>query len=98
MIIMVGAILLTCPAGAIDKTKKDTTIPKTKPPAVDTARKVDKAVGGQNGSEQKASRSKYDDFVDVNGNGIDDRAEKQSTAKPKREPAADSTAVKPPKK
>lgn len=111
IIVAIGTLWLTSTAGAIDKKKRDTPAPRSKPVTVDTGRKVNSATGeqqdagqktsdqkaggqkaadrkvsDQDASDQKNERSKYDNFIDVNRNGIDDRADRQSTSKPKPEP------------
>jgi hypothetical protein len=94
----VAVFLLAGTAGAIDRAKRDAATVKAKPPVIDTGIGADKPAVEKKLPDPKASRSKYDDFIDLNGNGVDDRAEKQGSAKPKREPLSDSTSVKPPKK
>ncbi|NMC45168.1 MAG: hypothetical protein GYA46_14705 [candidate division Zixibacteria bacterium] len=118
IIVAIGTLWLTSTAGAIDKKKKDTPAPKSKPVTVDTGRKVNPAAGAQpgadqntsdrkaegqggaerkesnqNATDQKTGRSKYDNFIDVNRNGIDDRADRQSTTKPKPEPKLEPKPV-----
>lgn len=97
VLIAAAVIFLTGAAGAIDKTKKNTVVPRTKPPAADTGKNIDKSVREQKVGDQKTGHSKYDNFIDANGNGVDDRAEKQAAAKPKPEQSADSTTAKTPK-
>jgi len=62
---------LSLPAVAIDKEKKDET-PKDSNKTTENVK-------------QDQSKKNYDDFVDTNKNGIDDRAEKKTTSKPKKE-------------
>jgi hypothetical protein len=97
-VLPVAILFLYGSAGAVDKTKKDTASIRVKPPVVDTIRTSGKSSGEETGLDPNRSRSKYDNFIDLNNNGVDDRAEKQSPTKPKKEPVPDSTSLKPPKK
>jgi len=97
-VLVVVALLLSGSAGAIDKTKRDTASVKDKPPVVDTGQAARKPSSEKKHPDLNQSRSKYDDFIDLNNNGIDDRAEKRCPTKPRKEPVSDSTSVKPPKK
>ncbi|MDD4053167.1 MAG: hypothetical protein PHR28_14880 [candidate division Zixibacteria bacterium] len=98
LMIAVVALFLYGSASAIDKTKKDKTVIKVKPTVVDTGQAARQPSSDKKQPDPKLSRSKYDDFIDVNNNGIDDRAEKQGATKPRKEPASDSTSAPPPKK
>ncbi len=74
---------------AVDKKKKttDTTSAVTQP---DKNTQADTAT--------KADKPKYDNFIDNNGNGIDDRKEnlkqKKSSPKPQKDQKPDTTKVK----
>lgn len=74
-------LLWVGPAGAVDKTKKDKT-----PPPKEKIIKVEKDEKGKSGDQKtdnQTSRRKktYDNFVDKNNNGIDDRSEKKVSTK-----------------
>lgn len=98
LVVAVAAFLMVGSIAAIDKAKKDTAAIKTKPSQADTSRGSNRPSVEKKRPDRNPSRSKYDDFIDLNGNGVDDRAEKHGSTKPKREPTTDSTSVKPPKK
>ena len=78
-IMVACSLLLAGGVLAIDKSKKDvtpdSTAVKTEPAPVDD-------------NQTKAdSNQKFDNFIDNNSNGIDDRAEKNKPAPPKKEKA-----------
>jgi hypothetical protein len=79
------AAVLSAPAMGIDKKrdpspKKDTPTVEKKTP--DRSRSVDDSKT----TKVKTRKKNYDDFVDRNNNGIDDRAEKSSTPKKPEKP------------
>ena len=79
------------PASAIDRSKKDSPAPKQERPAVDKPQqKPAKNTSDSKATQDTGSRKKnYDDFVDRNNNGIDDRAERGSkTTKTKKPESA----------
>jgi len=88
------------PASAIDRSKKDNPAPKQERPVVDKpVQKQAKTTTDGKATRNTGSRKKnYDDFVDRNNNGIDDRAEKGSKKttpkKPKSAPKK-TTPAKP---
>ena len=98
-IVLTLCLMLFClgTAGAIEKSKKDQPAPK-KDSQVVRQKSPEKA---QNPVDTKAAqtpapeRKNYDDFIDRNNNGIDDRAEKGATAK---KPSAPETRSKTTKK
>jgi hypothetical protein len=66
----------SAPVFAIDKSKKDESKKTVK---------VDKKKTSQSNDTQRSKKSKsYDDFVDRNNNGIDDRAEKNTPKQTKK--------------
>ena len=89
-------LLWAGPAAAIDKTKKDEN-PKKDQVQVDKAQKPPEQEKQQKetigGSEN--TKKSYDNFIDTNNNGIDDRAESKN-APPK--PQKDESSKKPEKK
>ncbi len=72
--------VLIDPASAIDRSKKDKPKPKPERPAVDKpTNNQTRTVPDSKATKNTDSRKKnYDDFVDRNNNGIDDRVEKTS--------------------
>ncbi len=94
--ILILSLLWVGSANSIDKTGKDS---KTKKPEVVAADKTDKS--GQEDTQpqttdQAGSRSKttYDDFIDTNNNGIDDRAEKKAITGKTKKPEPNQGASK----
>jgi len=87
LVIIIGALMALIvwsdPAAAIDKSKKE------KPPQADKKVEIkkDKKDTGRKDRVAGSHKTKksYDDFVDRNNNGIDDRAEK-ATPKEKKAP------------
>jgi len=80
-------IFLTGSAMAIDKTKKDDKAPKDRGAVIDKGRKPAAPDTQKPKSNDSGSRSKrpYDDFIDTNKNGVDDRVERApQTQKPKQ--------------
>ena len=80
-------IVWSGPAAAIDKSKKDDK------PAPDKKVQIEKKNPDQ-AKDQKKSKKDYDNFLDRNNNGIDDRAEKS----PSKQPQKKSTPKPPPQK
>jgi len=78
-------------AMAVDKTVKVDKAPKKEIPTTDTAHRTKKVTPLDQDVTGKAKSPKsYDNFIDTNNNGIDDRLEKgQST--PKQRSKSDST-------
>jgi hypothetical protein len=75
------------PASAIDRSKKNDPSPNQKRPLVDKpSQDRGKTIPDSKAPQNKESRKKnYDDFVDRNNNGIDDRVEKSTKpSKPKK--------------
>ncbi len=72
------------PAAGIDKSKKDDK------PAPEKKVQVEKKTPDKS-QDKKGTKKNYDNFVDRNNNGIDDRAEKSSSKQPKKK-----TTPKPP--
>lgn len=85
---------------AIDKTKRDTTSSRVKKPLLSPDTGAANMPAKKRPSRQVPNSEKkvYDNFVDENKNGIDDRAEKRIPPQPKKEIPADSTITSPPKK
>ena len=68
---------------AVDKTKKDKVPPKEKAVEVEKKPEAKQDRSGIDKPDNNSSRSKknYDNFIDNNNNGIDDRAEKKTSVK-----------------
>jgi hypothetical protein len=77
--------LLSSPAAAIDK-KQDPSPKKDTPTVEKKAPERPQSVNDSKVTSNKSRRKSYDDFVDRNNNGIDDRAEKGSTQKKSKTP------------
>jgi hypothetical protein len=79
VILCILGLLVTAvsPVAAIDKSKK------ADPPAVEK-KKPDQEKKDTTPTRQKKNPPTYDNFIDKNNNGIDDRAEKSKS--PKKEP------------
>jgi hypothetical protein len=75
-ILLIGTLLATTPISgwAVDKKQKEDP-PKTAPRPAPAAPAKDSA-GKERPKAKQAERKKYDNFVDANNNGIDDRLEK----------------------
>ncbi len=88
-------VVLSLPAAAIDKSKKDEPSPDKKTVEVEK-KKIDQPSDTQNSQADKdhSNKKNYDNFIDRNNNGIDDRSEK-APAKTSRQKA---TPNPPPKK
>ncbi len=82
--LIVIAAFLTGPLGAIDKSKKDPDSTRQTTPVPDQNKNKNK---NQNKSQDN-TRKTYNDFIDRNNNGIDDRHE---TKKKVTVPKPDST-------
>lgn len=86
--IFVGLFLmamLSVPAMGIDKKKEPS--PKKDTPTVEK-QKIDRtrSVRDSKVTKERSRKKNYDDFVDRNNNGIDDRAEKSTTPKKPEKP------------
>ncbi len=77
--------VLSAPAMGIDKKKEPS--PKKDTPTVEKQTTQNRRTVNDSKVTQNKSRKKnYDDFVDRNNNGIDDRAEKSSSPKKTEKP------------
>lgn len=100
ILMTVWLMLQVAPTFAIDKAKRDTTSSRTKKPLLSP----DSGTAGAQAKKRPPTQVPdpegkiYNDFIDKNQNGIDDRSEKRIPAQPKKEPVADSTQTTPPKK
>ncbi len=100
ILIALWLTLQAVPTIAIDKTKRDTTLSRTKKPFLNP----DTGAAGAQAKKKPPKKAPdlggkiYDDFIDKNQNGIDDRSEKRIPAQPKKESVVDSTQTSPPKK
>ncbi len=72
--------MLSAPAMGIDK-KRDPSPKKDTPTVEKQTPDRSRSVNDSKVTENKSRKKNYDDFVDRNNNGIDDRAEKSSTPK-----------------
>ena len=96
--------LITGSASALTRKTKDTG--STKPKAVDTVKQsapVGTAVPAtpvkvDTSANRKTTPAKFNDFLDKNKNGIDDRVEKCNPENKKTEPAKTAPTTKPAKK
>jgi hypothetical protein len=87
--------VLSLPAAAIDKSKKDEPSPDKKTVKVEK-KKNDQPADSRDSQADKnqSSKDNYDNFIDRNNNGIDDRSEKA----PSRSTRQKATPNPPPKK
>lgn len=83
------------PATAIEKSKKDKTSVQDNTATIKKQNPVDseRAVTDRT-KKPENSRKSYDNFVDRNNNGIDDRAEKSSASKKPKQKSASRRPVK----
>lgn len=88
--------LLAAPVAAIDKKRDPSPTKKDTPTVEKRTPERSKTVNDSKATNNTSRRKSYDDFVDRNNNGIDDRAEK-STA-PKQSKTPESKKKTPPKK
>lgn len=90
--------LLSAPAMGIDKKREPS--PKKDTPTIEKQNpKNSQTVNDSKVTTNKSRKKNYDDFVDRNNNGIDDRAEKSSspnkTEKPETRKKPEPTKPKP---
>lgn len=97
--IILGLILVwSGPAAAIDKSKKDEKSKDSK--TVEIEKKKPDQTTSPRDSQRPNTRKKaknYDNFIDRNNNGIDDRAEKSTPKQKQPKPAPESKPGKKPK-
>lgn len=100
LFVAVWLLLQAAPTIAIDKAKRDTALSRTKKPLLSPDSGAADAQAKKRPPKQTPDLGGkiYDDFIDKNQNGIDDRSEKRIPAQPKKESVADSTQTNPPKK
>jgi len=96
--VLVLVIFWSGPAAGIDKSKKNER-PKDQKTVQVEKKKPEQTTSPQDsqGAQSKKTTKNYDDFIDRNNNGIDDRAEKSNTKQTQDKPAPEATPKKNPK-